>query len=162
MEDFRDVITKYQLLKDEGNRFFRTKDYHMAISRHEKSPQYLCVVVSESDDDVRLMEELAISLNLNLAACWQIDIDIDSTAVLTSPVEVNPCDSSNLCSLCQAGCSSQLSLHHGELDEFGDFSELDLRIDERKKERALGERNDRPLNQGACQDSINIEVSVGM
>lgn len=36
----------------------------------DQSPQYLCVVVLDSDDDAQLMEEHCISLNINLAACW--------------------------------------------------------------------------------------------
>ncbi|KAJ8439065.1 hypothetical protein Cgig2_018459 [Carnegiea gigantea] len=62
--------TQSQLLKDEGNRFFRTKDYQMAISRNDKVPQYLCVIALEFDDDARLMKELDISLNLNLGGSW--------------------------------------------------------------------------------------------
>jgi len=62
--------TQSQLLKDEGNRFFRTKDYQMAISRYDKVLQYLRVVALEFDDDARLMEELDILLNLNLVGSW--------------------------------------------------------------------------------------------
>ncbi|KAJ8437185.1 hypothetical protein Cgig2_003814 [Carnegiea gigantea] len=142
MEDARDAIRKSQLLKDGGNRFFRTKRYQMDIIRYDKYLQYLCAVVPVSNDDARLMDELGISLNINLAACWlmlcayavarehcelmgRTEVATDSAAALASPVEV--------------GCLSQLILYDGELDEFGRFSEPDLRIDERKKKCALVE-----------------------
>lgn len=40
------------------------------IIKYDKVPQYLRVVVPLTEEDANLMEELGISLNLNLAACW--------------------------------------------------------------------------------------------
>ena len=46
-----------------------TQDYHMAISKYDKSFHYICVVVHQydDDDDTQLMEELGVSPNLNLS-----------------------------------------------------------------------------------------------
>lgn len=45
MRNSHDALTKYQLLKYKRNSFFMTKDDHMAISKYDKSFQYICVVV---------------------------------------------------------------------------------------------------------------------
>jgi len=69
MVDSHSMLEKSQMLKDEGNRLFKTQAYRLVIFRYDKCLQYLCVVVPNSDEDAKLMEELGISLNLNLAAC---------------------------------------------------------------------------------------------
>ncbi|KAJ8433052.1 hypothetical protein Cgig2_020619 [Carnegiea gigantea] len=208
MEDDRDAFTKSQLLKDEGNRFFRTKDYQMAISRCDKSLQYfLCAKdhcdlapklnsrnvkarfrraqallqlgrVEEAYNDLLLAFKFGLS---NQEVKKELDMvkqkrrskcmkdwggsdrnETDLAALSANPAEVKSFGSSNLCSPYQPGCSSQLDCHDGELDEFGQFSELDPRVDKKKKECALAELNDSPLNQQACQNSSSIEVSIKM
>jgi len=47
----------------------RTKVYRLAITRYDKSLQYLCVIAPELKEDAKLTEEFG-TLNLNLAACW--------------------------------------------------------------------------------------------
>ncbi|KAJ8425357.1 hypothetical protein Cgig2_021920 [Carnegiea gigantea] len=76
----------------------------------------------------------------------QTKIGTDFAVVSTNLTEVN--------------CPSQLNSHDGELDESGQFSKLDLRVDKKKKECAIEELNDSLLNQRACQDSSSIEASI--
>ncbi|KAJ8435849.1 hypothetical protein Cgig2_029604 [Carnegiea gigantea] len=57
-------------LKEEGNKLFKTKAYWSALNRYEKSIQYLCVVVLENENDAIVIDELAIAMKLNIAACW--------------------------------------------------------------------------------------------
>ena len=49
---------------------FRQKDYKEDITRYDRSLQFLYVVVPLNKEEVNLMEDLSISLNLNIAACW--------------------------------------------------------------------------------------------
>jgi len=71
MESTHEALLKSQALKEEGNMLYRTKAHRSALNRHEKSIQYLCVAVPESENEAYEMEEeLAIAVNLNIAACW--------------------------------------------------------------------------------------------
>ncbi|KAJ8431230.1 hypothetical protein Cgig2_033001 [Carnegiea gigantea] len=145
----------------------------MAISRYDKALQYLCVVVPEFDDDARMMEELVISLNLNLATCWlklcayevgQIVVDTDSVVASTSPVEAKPFDSSNLCSRYQPSCSSQLNSHDEEVREWHCGSRTECKA---KKVIQLGdwvkvEKRGIITNEGAVNlDSVSHYWSNG-
>lgn len=70
MESPCDALVKSKDLKEEGNKFFKTKDCRLAHHLYEKSMQFLCVCVPQSENDAILMEDLAITINLNTAACW--------------------------------------------------------------------------------------------
>ncbi|KAJ8433631.1 hypothetical protein Cgig2_026811 [Carnegiea gigantea] len=70
MESTPKALLKSQALKEEGNKLCRTKAYRSALNRYEKSIQYLFVVVPGSENEAYEMVELAIAVNLNIAACW--------------------------------------------------------------------------------------------
>ncbi|KAJ8421158.1 hypothetical protein Cgig2_003023 [Carnegiea gigantea] len=60
MVDSHSMLKKSQMLKDEGNRLFKTQAYRLVFFRYDKYLQYLCVVVPDLDKDAKLMEELAM------------------------------------------------------------------------------------------------------
>ncbi|KAJ8437240.1 hypothetical protein Cgig2_012509 [Carnegiea gigantea] len=70
MDSPHEALMKSHALKEEGNKLFRSKCYRRALNKYEKSIQYLCMVVPDSENDAHMMEELAIVINLNIVACW--------------------------------------------------------------------------------------------
>ncbi|KAJ8444473.1 hypothetical protein Cgig2_024037 [Carnegiea gigantea] len=74
MESPCDALVKSKDLKEEGE-FLKTKDYRLALYLYEKSMQFLCVCVCvcvcvpRSENDAVLIEDLAITINLNTATC---------------------------------------------------------------------------------------------
>ncbi|KAJ8438019.1 hypothetical protein Cgig2_030000 [Carnegiea gigantea] len=70
MESSCEALVKLKMLKEEGNKLLKTKDYRLAIITYEKAMQFLCVSVSLNENEATLMKELAIAINLNIAACW--------------------------------------------------------------------------------------------
>lgn len=63
MDSPREALMKSHVLKEDGNKRFKSKDYRRALNRYEKSIQYLCMVVLDSENDAHMMEELAIAIN---------------------------------------------------------------------------------------------------
>ncbi|KAJ8428140.1 hypothetical protein Cgig2_011513 [Carnegiea gigantea] len=65
-----ETLVKAKELKEEGNTLYKSKAYQSAINRYDKAFQYLCLIVPENEHDEKLIEELAIQINLNIATCW--------------------------------------------------------------------------------------------
>ncbi|KAJ8437968.1 hypothetical protein Cgig2_033701 [Carnegiea gigantea] len=65
-----DALLKSKELKEEGNKLFKTKNYRMPLNIYEKSMQFLCVSILQSEDDAILMEDCAIVINLKIATYW--------------------------------------------------------------------------------------------
>ncbi|KAJ8426009.1 hypothetical protein Cgig2_026121 [Carnegiea gigantea] len=55
MDSPRKALMKSHVLKEEGNKLFKTKDYRRALN---------------SENDAHMMEELTVAINLNIATCW--------------------------------------------------------------------------------------------
>ena len=70
MKSRREALVNPKALKEERNKFHRSKAFRCTINRYDKSLQYLCVTIPENEDDANLMEELGISINLNIVASW--------------------------------------------------------------------------------------------
>ena len=66
----REMLVKFQDLKDEGNTLFKSKAYRCAINTYDNTLQYLCLAIPKNDEDANFMERLGILINLNLTACW--------------------------------------------------------------------------------------------
>jgi len=70
MKSSHETLVKSKELKDARNMFFKSGVYLWAIRKYDKALQYLCVEIPNNVDDANLMEELRVSIELNLAACW--------------------------------------------------------------------------------------------
>ncbi|KAJ8426137.1 hypothetical protein Cgig2_022434 [Carnegiea gigantea] len=68
MDNPHEALLRSKVLNEEGNKLFRSKAYWLAVNMYDKSLQYLFVLVLENADDANAIEELGISINLNLAA----------------------------------------------------------------------------------------------
>lgn len=64
------ILTRANILKNEGNAFFKEGNYGMAIKRYEKALQCVSHIRPVNEGEAHLMEELAISLNSNISECW--------------------------------------------------------------------------------------------
>ena len=70
MKSSCEALFKSKELKEEGNKLFRTKAYKLDVNIYDNSLQYMCVFVPENENHAKLMEELGIAINLNIAVCW--------------------------------------------------------------------------------------------
>ena len=70
MNSSYDALLKSKELKEEGNKLFKTKNYKLALNIYEKSMQFLCVSILQSENDAILMEDRAIVINLKIATYW--------------------------------------------------------------------------------------------
>lgn len=70
MESPCEALVNSKMLKGEGNKLFKTKNYRLALIAYEKATQFLCVSIPLNENEATLMDELAIAINLNIAVCW--------------------------------------------------------------------------------------------
>ena len=64
-------LDKIQSLKEKGNKLFKNNKFSEATNFYNKACQILCFVVQVMNDyyEIEIISSLAMSLNLNLAAC---------------------------------------------------------------------------------------------
>ncbi|XP_021740866.1 70 kDa peptidyl-prolyl isomerase-like [Chenopodium quinoa] len=58
-----------KVLKEEGNTHFKEGEVVLARAKYDRGLKFLCFVLPQDEDDRALLWNLAISLELNLAAC---------------------------------------------------------------------------------------------
>ena len=63
MDNPPEALLRSKVLKEEGNKLFRSKACWLAVNMYDKSLQYLYVLVLENEDDANAIEELGISIN---------------------------------------------------------------------------------------------------
>lgn len=69
MSHLFEALIKSKELKEEGNKVFRKGCFMLASKLYEKALQFVCVGLPSCEQEASMMTDLAISLNLNLAAC---------------------------------------------------------------------------------------------
>ncbi|KAL2927279.1 Peptidyl-prolyl cis-trans isomerase FKBP65 [Bienertia sinuspersici] len=63
------LLITAKVLKEEGNVHFREGEVVLAGARYDRGLKFLCLVLPRNQDKCALLWNLAIALELNLAAC---------------------------------------------------------------------------------------------
>ncbi|XP_021727189.1 peptidyl-prolyl cis-trans isomerase FKBP5-like [Chenopodium quinoa] len=82
----RDILNHAKIFKEEGNVYFKKGEVVLAGAKYDRGLKLLCFVLPRNEDDSVFLRTLAISLELNLAACALKLRDYEQTKELCSLV----------------------------------------------------------------------------
>lgn len=82
LENLIGILNFVSSLKDEGNNFYIQNATSLAISKYSFALKILSFVLVSNDGDKSVFSALAVSLNLNLGACFIKERDFDKVGQL--------------------------------------------------------------------------------